>query len=305
MNDNFGNGMNDDSFNVFNQNAEAYKQQQELLRQQAEAAQQNATQQQQALAQAHEQNVQQQAVQNIQEVDKNPSIFSFLTKKKEKKEERVFDLNDPSTFTKAEKPEKKEMDDKEKSKMELILLVVLLVVLGVVGYWFFSVFMNTMGIDNKKIDNSESLIHEERIGNYSCEKNYDNFYLALPYSEYINKNLSSYYVNYYSNENNIIVVKEEIATINYGNIDMQVKNEIQKYCNSYNNINDSYQVTCDLKNNVMTIINSFDLTKIEGKVTNGDIVYDLGINNNTPIRDMVNKESENGSKCNIIIEAVE
>ncbi len=302
MNDNFGNGMNDDSFNVFNQNAEAYKQQQELLKQQAEAAAQAAAAQQQALANQHAQNLQQQEIQNIQEVDKNPSIFSMLGKKKEKKEERKFDLNDPSTFTKAEKEPKKEMDEKEKSKMELILLIVLLVVLGVVGYWAFTVFMNTMGIDNNKMDNSNSLIHEEvkKVGSYSCEKDYDKFYMVLPYNDIIQRQLSTYTINYYSDENNNVVVKEENVLINYGNIDMATKNELQKWCNSYNNINDSYQLTCNLKNNVMLIKNSFDLTKIDGKVTNGDIVYDIGVTKHDLIKDVINTESENGSKCEMI-----
>ncbi len=300
MNDNFG-GMNDDSFNVFNQNAEAYKQQQELMKQQAEAAQAAAQQQQQALAQAHEQNLQQQQIQSIQDVDKNPSIFSFLGKKKEKTEERSFDLNDPSTFTKVEKP-KKEMDDKQKSKMELILLVVLVVVLGVVGYWAFSVFKNTMGIKNT-VESNESLIHEQnlRIGDYTCEKNYDNFYLVLPHAELINKPLSKYIINYYSDEENKVVVKEEIVTVNYGNIDGVIKNEIQKYCNTYNNINDSYQLTCNLSYNIMTIKNSFDLTKIDGTVTNGEIVYDIGLDSGAQIKDVINKDSEAGSTCNLIV----
>ena len=299
MNDNFGNGMNDDSFNVFNQNAEAYKQQQELLRQQAAAAQQAALEQQQALAQQHEQNLQQQAIQNIQEVDKNPSIFSKFGKKKKKEEERKFDLNDPSTFTKVEKP-KKELDEKEKGKMELVLLLVLLVVLGVVGYWAFTVFKNTMGISN--VDNSESLIHEEnkKIGNYSCEKDYSNNYLVLPYSDLISQQLSSYQVNYYSDENNKLTIKEESILVNYGNINMQIKNELQKFCNSYNNINDSYQLTCNLKNNIMLINNSFDLTKIDGKVTNGNIVYDIGVTKDALIKDVINTESEQGSNCTLI-----
>ena len=159
MNENgysYGNsgGMDDDSFNVFNQNAEAYQQQQEALRQQAAQAQEAAVQRRQALAQAHE------AKENamvIEDEPKKKTIFDKLKKKKEPQEERKFDLNDPSTFTKVEK-EKKEISDDDKKKFEVLLLLVLVVVLGVVGFWAFTVFKNSMGLKN--IDNSGSLIHE-------------------------------------------------------------------------------------------------------------------------------------------------
>ena len=51
----------------------------------------------------------------------------------------------------------------------------------------------------------------------------------------------------------------------------------------------------------MTIKNSFDLTKIDGTVTNGEIVYDIGLDSSAQIKDVINKESETGSTCNLIV----
>ena len=52
----------------------------------------------------------------------------------------------------------------------------------------------------------------------------------------------------------------------------------------------------------MIITNRFDLKKIEGTISNGNIIYDIGINKETLTKDIVNEESQSGSKCTIKIE---
>lgn len=292
-------GMNDDSFNVFNQNAEAYKQQQEMLRQQAQMQQQVAQQQEQALAQAHEQ----QKLTPTLTTEKK-SFFAKLTQKKPKKEQRVFDINDPSTYAKEEK-EHKELDDKDKSKLELLLLLVLIVVLGAVGYWAFNVFKDTMGCNNK-VDTSPSPIHSTEnnptIG-YSCESSIaNNLYFSIPFADTIDSNLSKSVINYYANGKGI-AMKEEKFIINYVNLDNASRKTVESFCNSYNQVNDSYQVVCDLSFNVMTITNRFDITKIDGKVTNGDIVYNIGVDQSSILNDVVNEKSALGYVCTPINES--
>ena len=294
---NFGNsGMSDDSFNVFNQNAEAYKQQQELLKQQAEQAQQAAVTQQQVLAQQHEQNKLQPTI-----TTEKKSFLSSLKNKKPKKDERVFDINVPSTYAKQEK-EHNEMDEKKKNKLELLLLLVLIVVLGVVGYWAFNVFSTTLGI--KKVDTTPSPIHTEgrMIYGYSCQSSIDKLYFSVPYPELIDNNLSSYTVNYYGTGDKINV-KEEKILINYGFLDDYNTSVVTRFCNGYNLINDDYQVMCDLKYSVMTITNRFDLNKIEGAVSNGDIEYKIGVDKNSILKDVVNEQSALGYTCTQILDA--
>jgi hypothetical protein len=290
----YGNGgMSDDSFNVFNQNAEAYKQQQELLKQQAAQAQQAAIQQQQVLAAQHEQNKLQPTI-----TTEKKSFLSSLLTKKPKKNERVFDLNDPSTYSSQEK-EHKEIDEKQKNKIELILLFVLIIILGVVVYWAVNVFSTTLGM--KRVDTTPSPVHTEpiKIDGYSCKTSIDKLYFAVPYPELIDNNLSSYTVEYFSSEDTINLKVEKIL-INYGYLDDYKTSVVTKFCNSYNLINDDYQVICDLKYSVMTITNRFDLNKIDGTVKNGDIEYKLNENNNSVLVDVVNEKSSLGYNCSQI-----
>ncbi len=296
---NFSNsGMDDDSFNVFNQNAEAYQQQQELLRQQAAQQQQVAQQQEQALAQAHEQ----QKLTPTLTTEKK-SFFAKLMEKKPKKEERVFDINDPSTYVREEK-EHKEIDEKQKNKLELLLLLVLVIVLGAVGYWAFTVFKDTMGFNNK-IDTNPSPIHSSEsdvIFGYACTNSISNtLYINVPFIDRIDNNLSQTTISYFADGDNIYS-KEEKFVINYVSLDKDSEKIVRDFCNSYNLVNDSYQVVCDLSYSVMTITNRFDINKIEGTVTNGDIVYDIGVNSGSILKDVVNDKSASGYVCTPIFE---
>lgn len=301
----FTSSMNDDAFNAFNQNAQIFQQQQAERR----ALEEQMRKEQQAAPSTEE--IQKKAEEDEAQAQKEK--YSLFSSKKKVEEDKKIDINNidslPTFHTK--KKEKKELTDEEKKKQSIILLVVLLIVLVVVIIFTYRTFISIYSpapnnnisysakIADKNVNNIEK--NENLIDSYDCKKSFnkvENY--NLPYQELIDINTFSYITSYINKDYKVSSVSEKI-TIKYNTLTPEQIEGVNKFCNSYNSINDSYQLTCEFTNNNLVFLNNFDLKKMDSSsVIQNEIKIDLIPNKDTKMNKVIEAEKKNGNTCEIM-----
>lgn len=292
---NFNQSINDDAFNVFNQNAESFQKHLEEQRQ-AEAANKPATPPTPPVPTQ---------INNVKTVE--PKINT----QNKKKENQKFDINNLDTLPDPKKNQKtEEQKAQEKKKKTLIGLIVLIVVLVVVLLWAINVIsniaLNSSDIKNSVTTEISNHIHEELTNqnkekkNFTkeCSQNLSNFKnYNFPEENSIKYELSTANISYYGNEEKLIKATQKIE-LKYSYIDEYAMAKIKNYCNAYNKIEDSYQLQCTFENNILTLNNNFFIQKLDTNIiSTNNITIELYGNKSTNIEEIINQEIASGNIC--------
>ena len=284
--------MNDDAFNIFNQNTQSKSQAVEEVK---PVEQQNSVPTQTV-------EVEPSPTPNLVTVNdykepKKPFSFKELLKKKIAEDEKTYSIDDITNFKddKKEDIDPEELKEKQKKIKDIIILVVALIVLiivGIIGYNVFTNYLlpneNTISSDtiNKKILSSNVVEEKKNYIKYKCNSNIDNSFYNIPFID--NTNWDLYKGNtYYSFTNDRLDIINEVFELTYNMLSEEENNTIINYCNSYNKVLDQYVLLCNFSNNHIVINNTFYLSKIDGEVKNKLGVFKINYTKNNILGDVI------------------
>lgn len=289
---NFNQSMNDDAFNVFNQNAENFQKHLEEQRQ-AEAANQPATP-------------------PTPPVPTQINTVKTVEPKNKKKEPQKFDINNLDTLPTTKKVEKTpEEQEKDKKKKDIIILIVLIIVLIAVCFIAYTLLFSSGTTNVKEIETtslkanssnieeiSTDMKAEKKTDNYKCIQKIENLTnYNFPQLASIKNEVSTSSITYYSTDNSLTEAKQ-ITEIKYSYLDYDAINEIKNYCNAYNKIEDAYQLLCNFNNNKLSLTNNFNIQKLDSTtITTNNITIDLNLKKTESIEDVIQTETLKGNSC--------
>ena len=290
--------MDDDAFNVFNQNSQSSTPAQPVSTQVAatpEVAPATPTP-----APAPTTPPPGMVTVNDYKEPKKPFNLKDLLKKKIEEEEKTFSIDDITNFKDTKvKVDPEELKEKKKKTKDLLILILALVALIVVGIIAYNVFTNYLlpsqniidsSTINKNINSNKIVDNTDEIVKYNCYYGIDDAFYNLPAKDYILWDFYKGVTNYSFLNDKLDIIVENID-IYYDFMEYETSVEVTNYCNRYKKILDQYQFLCHFTNNHLLLTNTFYLNRVDKNISNvlGD--YNLKYNKNTILGDIITNDT--------------
>lgn len=174
------------------------------------------------------------------------------------------------------------MNISKKQKIELVLLIILIIILIIVTMWVKNIIETKPKLATNNNDTYEIT---KTYSFYDTSSNLNKY--NPPYEEYINYQISEYYINIETIDGFIKKYDEKII-IRYNYFDENIINNITNYCNSFNEIEHNYEFRCNYETDKITLNNSFNLANLNKTIKTNKKEVTLLYNYNDQIKDYLN-----------------